>query len=784
MGDNINNNNEQRQFNGGGGSGANNNNIVSRKKANNASGGDLTASPKYNKSNSRGYNKEIQQQKQYRANNNRGQRSTGGNSKYRNDGNNNTYRSGRNDNFDLVGVDDENPDDCTNEDIDFDDQYRNKHGCISAKKTNMSHLLNFHYVDKQRVNVRGNRRSFNSNYYSNNRWSSSGHSSHRQSFSKEQFLQANCQFVVQAGSIDYSIHFANPDVAIDWSRVEQVRLHSMHALKCPICLSEPQAGKITRCGHVYCWSCLLHYLALSDQAWRKCPVCSESIYKQDIRSVCGIISRCLKAGDWITFRLMCRERGSVLFYPKKTFNNIILKNEPERLLIETNKEQYTHLLSADDETILSEIIEKEKFELLKQLEEDGDQPEACFIKQALEENNEREKIIRERISKIKNIDEIKLTSKQTKEDEEHLLPTKPILVYDNAFDNIIEPRPEEKTDISIEEKLDTSASSPTTDKNLLCATAAASTSNVQPNRYYFYQADDIYHAYLNGLNTRILLHEYGCYQQCPDELRVRVEAIESFFMTEELRSHFRSLSHLPLTCEFQVIEIRLHPSLISSETMQVFADEIHRRRQLRVRKERLEKRRQQQAEIVESQKLLSQYPPEMMYIPQESFPVNGTNSMEEFPAMISSATSSSPPSATVQLSDDNLSPPIGVSFAQMLKQQAPPILKPLPINKSVIEKSSTIEIPKKTKKNQKKKNNNDSDEDHINDDEEYYSTVPNFHSSFSLEGVFDRLKLVNGEEHPVSSIGEEVTSNVTTKKKNKKNKQVLFATGLGSQVKL
>ncbi len=45
-------------------------------------------------------------------------------------------------------------------------------------------------------------------------------------------------------------------------------------------------------------------------------------------------------------------------------------------------------------------------------------------------------------------------------------------------------------------------------------------------------ADDIYHAYLNGLNTRILIHEYGSYQQCPDELHVRVEAIESFFMTE------------------------------------------------------------------------------------------------------------------------------------------------------------------------------------------------------------------------------------------------------------
>ncbi|CAF0866639.1 unnamed protein product [Rotaria sp. Silwood1] len=779
MADNISNSNEQRQFNGGGGNGANNNNMVTRKKANNISGGDLTASPKYNKSNSRGYNKEIQQQKQYRGNNNNNrQQRGGGNFKYRNEGQNNSYRSEKTDNFDLVGVDDENPNDETNEDLDFDDHYRNKRGCNSAKKTNMSHLLNFHYVDKQRVNVRGNRRSFNSNYYLNNRWSSNGNSTNRQSFSKEQFLQANCQFIVQADSNDYSIHFANPDVAIDWSRVEQVRLHSMHPLKCPICLSEPQAGKITRCGHVYCWSCLLHYLALSDKPWRKCPVCSESIYKEDIRSVRGIVSRCLKPGDWITFRLMCRERGSVLFHPRKNFNNITLKHEPERLLMKSNIQQYAHLLSADNETILSEIIEKEKFELLQQLEEDGDQPEACFIKQALEENNEREKIVRERIDKMKNIDEIKLIPKQTKE-EEKLLPTKPVLVYDNAFNNIIESRQEEKLNISSEEKLDTNISSPT-DKSPLCA---ASVSNVQPNRHYFYKADDIYHAYLSGLNTRILLHEYGSYQQCPDELHFRVEAIESFFMTEELRSQFRSLSHLPLTCEFQVIEIRLHPPLISSETMQMFADEIHHRRQLRVRKERLEKRRQQQAELVESQKLLSQYPPEMMYIPQESFPINGTNSMEEFPAMISSVTSSSPPSATVQLSDENLSPPTGVSFAQMLKQQAPPVLKPLPVNKSAIEKSVSIDISKKTQKNKKKKNNNDSDEDHINDDEEYYANVPNFHSSFSLEEVFDRLKLVNGEEHPASSIGE-ITSNVTTKKKNKKNKQVLFATGLGSQVKL
>ena len=43
------------------------------------------------------------------------------------------------------------------------------------------------------------------------------------------------------------------------------------------------AAKITRCGHMYCWPCLLHYLSLSDKAWRKCPICYESIYKDDLK---------------------------------------------------------------------------------------------------------------------------------------------------------------------------------------------------------------------------------------------------------------------------------------------------------------------------------------------------------------------------------------------------------------------------------------------------------------------------------------------------------------------
>lgn len=118
--------------------------------------------------------------------------------------------------------------------------------------------------------------------------------------------------------------------------------------------------------------------------------------------------------------------------------------------------------------------------------------------------------------------------------------------------------------------------------------------------------------------------------------------------------------------------------------------------------------------------------------------------MEEFPAIVSSATSSSsPPSASIQLSDENLSPPApaSVSFAQMLKQQAPPMLtRPMNMTKPVINQSTSVDLSKKTKKT-KTRGANESDDEPIDEDEAYYSSVPNFRSSFSLEGVFDRLKL-------------------------------------------
>jgi hypothetical protein len=153
-----------------------------------------------------------------------------------------------------------------------------------SKKQNLNHLLNFQFEPKGHKNKKlggpassggGHLRQRNNSYK-------------RPKYNKEQYLQANCQFVVKSSG-NYNVHLADPDTLVDWDLIEQVVLKTTAAVpSCPICLYPPKAAKITRCGHVFCWPCILHYLALSDHSWRKCPICYEAIHRQDLKSVVSV----------------------------------------------------------------------------------------------------------------------------------------------------------------------------------------------------------------------------------------------------------------------------------------------------------------------------------------------------------------------------------------------------------------------------------------------------------------------------------------------------------------
>ena len=206
-------------------------------------------------------------------------------------------------------------------------------------------------------------------------------------YDQSHFLQANCQFTVRAGE-DYTAHLADPDSLVSWEMIEEVELRtcSEDETTCPVCLFPPVAGKMSRCGHVYCWACVLHYLALSDDKDRPCPICHQDINKADLRSVTVHTRHARNTGDIVSMTLMKRERNSVFAVP---VNKTFLADHPDISQSGVNPD-FVKMLTAAPEQVKANIIDRERRELEKQWEEEMEQPESCFIQEALTLLQQRE----------------------------------------------------------------------------------------------------------------------------------------------------------------------------------------------------------------------------------------------------------------------------------------------------------------------------------------------------------------------------------------------------------
>ena len=257
-----------------------------------------------------------------------------------------------------------------------------------SKKQNLSHLLNFQYEPRGNKN-KSNKNNRDSNYNGTARKGTKYYAP-RPRYNKEQYLQANCQFVVRKGS-DYSRHLKDPDVIVEWENIEQVRLKTTSDVpSCPICLYPPTAAKITKCGHVYCWTCVLHYLSLSDEKWRKCPICFESIRREELKSVMSVPWKELKTNDEIEMKLMRRQRDSLFALPVTDYRKAFDDNGHPHLSDKINS--YSQLVLASPEQVEKFITSKEQAELeAKYLDlKVSDDPTVCYVEEALNYLSERQ----------------------------------------------------------------------------------------------------------------------------------------------------------------------------------------------------------------------------------------------------------------------------------------------------------------------------------------------------------------------------------------------------------
>ncbi|XP_077016133.1 E3 ubiquitin-protein ligase RNF10 isoform X2 [Tamandua tetradactyla] len=518
------------------------------------------------------------------------------------------------------------------------------------KKINLNHLLNFTFEPRgQAGHFEG---GGHGSWGKRNKW---GH----KPFNKELFLQANCQFVVSEDQ-DYTVHFADPDTLVNWDFVEQVRICSHEVPSCPICLYPPTAAKITRCGHIFCWACILHYLSLSEKTWSKCPICYSSVHKKDLKSVVATESRQYVVGDTITMQLMKREKGVLVALPKSKWMNV---DHPIHLGDEQHS-QYSKLLLASKEQILHRVVLEEKVALEQQLAEEKHTPESCFIEAAIQELKTREEALSglaessgEVTGVVAALEQLVLMAPLAK--EPLFQSRKGVLEYLSTFDEEAtevcsldfpsrpsalplveeEEAPSEPEPEGLSEACDDSElADDNLGEGIICTKSREQQPITKPGFsnlshspcYYFYQAEDGQHMFLHPVNVRCLVREYGSLEQSPEKISATVVEIAGYSMSEDVRQRHRYLSHLPLTCEFSICELALQPPVVSKETLEMFSDDIEKRKRQRQKKAREERRRERRIEMEENKKQ-GKYPE--VHIPLEN--------LQQFPAFNSYTCSSS-----------------------------------------------------------------------------------------------------------------------------------------------
>lgn len=485
------------------------------------------------------------------------------------------------------------------------------------RKVNLNHLLKFTLAPRESEQ--------------NHPWSAHHRTgrSHPVKHSKEQFLQANCQFVVREGTVCRW----DPDVPVAWELVHEVRVlqqeqsgamgeageqGAQQQQRCPVCLSTPRAAQTPPCGHVHCWSCLLHYLALSDRPYRPCPICYRPFSAQQLRRVVPQVRRAYQPGDEITMCLMRRQKNQPGAHPVPADLWRLDMLEPFNVDLEERLTCHQRVLVACPRQ-LGAMLDREESELRAQLLEEGDAPEACFVQAALQALQQRRQDLEKEVGPLdvnaNSQGQLETTGEEAYPEEDSTTRDgNTNKASDNAKDDgaadILCDLPSDVRPVRSRERCLSSGSSGAEDSVVGAEDLEMPAGNAGHgghhnssgrdgggvaaasggDSFYYFQAADGQAVFLHALNARMLVRDYGALELAPPTITARIVEIEGASIDNELRRRLRYLRHLPLTCEIQVVELQLEPPVVTQATLEHFAPDVEKRRRQRTRRARNEKR--------------------------------------------------------------------------------------------------------------------------------------------------------------------------------------------------
>jgi hypothetical protein len=440
---------------------------------------------------------------------------------------------------------------------------------------------------------------------------------------KARYVHANYRFVVTPRG-NYAAQAVDADKHLDWADVLQVLASAeSQQASCPICLSEPVAPRMAKCGHIFCLSCLIRYMNSSpvsengpgglgaggqarQSRWRKCPICEDSVFIAEVRPVrfyAGQESTLPRPGEDVVLRLMMRNATSTLALPKEGGAEVLNADEDVPWHFAVDVLDYARIMRGTA-GYMEEQFDREVEELQKQEKEDE-----LLFHESCEWTQRAIKAIGAAREKLQDLGEAEIAASSS--------------------------------------------------------TAAASTQSRHAEQdFYFYTSPP--HLYLSPLDIRILKTKYGSFSAFPSTLLPRVEHISTGHVVDDaMRRRAKYLGHLPQGCLISFLECDW-TDIVPAETLASFAEEIERRRKRNHDKAAQEERERLQAERIEAaairdarRNLPGAVDDDVVVRFGTSPPSDAPVDLEDFQPLGGSAQSSTPPNPRpgfTQLADVSTSP--------------------------------------------------------------------------------------------------------------------------------
>ncbi|PFH52336.1 hypothetical protein AMATHDRAFT_140553 [Amanita thiersii Skay4041] len=517
----------------------------------------------------------------------------------------------------------------------------------SSQETNLNHLLNFTLPPRQSRPLTNLPRRSRKTGNIHGVWN------------KERFVNAQYRFVMNPTG-DYTVHFADPDMHkyswmvfsyFQWHDIMQVIVPRASALahavatgdtpaqdggiiSCPICLSVPTAPRMTKCGHVYCYPCILRHLSMSDNKWARCPICFDSVTVRQLKCVKWFEGPVLednqseqpllslastnpdtlhitpRPGSTMRMRLMQRPQLTTLALPRShTWPSDLLPSQQAPFHFLPDIFAFSKFMLATPAHLISDLTQELNDLAAERRVLAGmtDTLSVSFIDGA-------DQMIRQEIAKVAALDTPHLRERIEKTKRDQLEIERRFAIESHRSLNesrpLVDEVPEEFLALklrgtSIPAQSDHSAkgasnslpgprSVPRQRKNLNPPPPSTST-------YYFYQADSGLPIFLHPLDIKILLSNFNSYSAFPDNILIRIEAYSEGTVNDDLRKRCKYLAHMPEGADVVFIEADLQ-GVVGEEGLKNFEHALKMRSARRKEKVRKDDRAKARAEEREREK--------------------------------------------------------------------------------------------------------------------------------------------------------------------------------------